>query len=109
MKKRTFVLTFVSLLLISYGVYGARYTLLGPEVHIISPTPYSKVARAVTVVLETKRAKEVFVNGTPTLIDRSGHAEQVVLLNERADTITAVVVDKFGNKAEQKIFVATEE
>jgi Glucodextranase, domain B len=109
MKRRTLIITLTLLFVGMYGIYGARYTLLGPEVVIVSPTPYSTTERAVTVVLNTKRAKEVLVNGTPTLIDKQGRAQQVVLLREGADSITATVIDKFGNKAEKKIFVATKE
>jgi hypothetical protein len=109
MKRRTLAITLTLLLVGMYAIYGARYTLLGPEVVILSPIAYSTTERAVTVVLQTKRAKEVFVNGTPTLIDKQGTAQQVVLLREGADSITATVVDKFGNRAEQKIFVATTE
>lgn len=109
MNRRTIIIGLTILIVGGYGIYGARYTLLGPEVAILSPAPYSSTDRAVTVVLATKRAKEVFVNGVPTLIDKNGGAQQVVLLREGADSITATVIDKFGNKAEQKIFVATGE
>lgn len=109
MNPRILSIILVILFVISYGIYGARFILWGPQIQIVYPENHSSVMRAPTVEVKTVRAAELYINGKAVSTDIEGNGHATILLRERMDTITATVKDKFGHEKSETITVQVQD
>jgi inosine/xanthosine triphosphate pyrophosphatase family protein len=87
-----------------FGVYQARFIILGPKITIESPANGSTVTeRLVTLKGSASNIKTLTVNGITLYTDDTGHFSERMLLFPGYNTVVVAAQDKFGNRLERRL------
>lgn len=108
--KKTKILTgvgIVTLLLLSFGVYGmykAKAFLEGPRISIESPLNGQEIKESFTEIMgKASNISVLFLNGRQIFTDQEGRFKGDLLLAEGYNIIEVSGADKFGRTAKEKL------
>ncbi len=105
-----YLIAFVFIVLMGYGLIEAWPLLAGPSLSISSPkndTPYPSGTVSITGV--AVRAATLTLNGAPLLHEKNGHFSSTLTFPRGGSILTFVATDRFGRTviATRSIFVPT--
>lgn len=99
------------LLILAYGTYQARFVLVGPRIHIVSPED-GDVFSDPLIRAEGKASNvaRLFINGRQVFTDEAGNFSDTLLLGEGHNIIELRAEDRFGRtqiKTREVVFSGT--
>lgn len=101
---RQWVILVLSLLLVLYILFQARFLILGPRVTIDSPRDGEMVSTStVTLSGSAYNISWISLNGRQIFTDEEGQWQEKLLLSPGASIMTVKVRDRFGREKEESI------
>ncbi len=103
-RAKTFIITTLVILLISYGIFNSRELLFGPSLEILSPTNATETTNKVVIVKgRVKNMSYLSLNERPIYADTEGLFEEKLLLSPGFNIIAVKAKDRFKNESEEMI------
>ncbi len=101
---RQWALLILSLFLIVYIAFQARFLILGPRVTILSPQDGEVITEnPVTLKGSAYNIAWISLNGRQIFTNQEGFWEEKLLLSPGTSIMTAKVRDRFGREREESI------
>ncbi len=89
---------------LGYGLFEARALIVGPQVTIFAPKPYSVIEGVVyTVRGRATGVTRVRLNGRPVTLDVRGEFEETLLVPEGDATLVLDAENRFGRRAREAV------
>jgi hypothetical protein len=99
------------LLIIGYGIYQARFVLVGPRIDIVSPEDGDVFSDPlIRAEGEVNNVARLFINGRQVFTDEAGNFSDTLLLEEGYNIIELRAEDRFGRtqiKTREVVFSGT--
>lgn len=93
-------------LVVGYGLVKAFPLIVGPEIVLESPAPYSTIGGETLPLSGTaKRTETLTLNGAILLIDEQGHFETALTLPSGTGILSLTAEDRFGRKVSRELSV----
>ena len=91
--------TFILLLLLTgYGIYKGLPLLKGPEIHLTSPLEGQSFGDGFVLITGVaSRTENLAMNGSPLLIDATGHFSTTLVLAPGGAILSLTATDRFGS------------
>lgn len=88
------------LFVVGYGLFEARRLIAGPELHILSPRPYSATSSAVVTIEGTaENISFLTINDAPAYTDESGKFVYRYAPPAGYTVVLVAAIDRFGRSA----------
>ncbi len=92
-----YLMAFVLLLVVSYGLFEAWPLLAGPSLSILSPAPNAAYPGGIVSIRGTAaRAAALTLDGAPVLHDQEGGFSSTLTFPRGGSILTFVATDRFG-------------
>lgn len=95
---------------LAYGVWQARFLIVGPAITVSEPPSIVQNDRTVMVSGTAKNATGLFLNGRPIVTDQSGAFTEAVILENGHTVVSIDAHDRYGRATHwEQPFVYVEE
>lgn len=93
--------------LLAYGVFEARFLILGPSITVETPENGAFVTEN-TVIVEgkTSNISRIALNDRPIFIDEAGRFAERLVLSEGYTIMKLTIADRFGRERQEIIHLA---